>query len=60
MTKARRYALWSAAAALALGTATTLWLARWRSADRDAVRRPDKLAVDSDDARVIEVRDAAR
>jgi len=60
MTKARRYALWSAAAALALGTATTVWLARGRSADKAPSRERVTFAGDPRDARLSAVRDAAR
>ncbi len=60
MTKSRRIALWSAAAALALGTATTLWLVRGRAADRASARDRDAITSDSRDPRVMAVSEAAR
>jgi hypothetical protein len=60
MTKSRRIALWSAAAAFALGTATTLWLVRGRAAEKASTRDRDAITSDSRDPRILAVQEAAR
>ena len=59
MKQSRRIALWSAAAALAVGTATTVWLVRGRAAE---ARKPalEAITKDSRDPRVAALQEAAR